>query len=172
MLFALMALAAAQIAPGSAYPDPLAPAASGQVQCYVPTDHKTCASIATYTANGDGTFANGATVLLSKKPVVVMQTSTPVTIKAGAVCGAVTRDSIAHAALSVNGQAIPADKSAPILQQIAGSLGSVIDHEICTTYVPNGAGLVAKASMDGKAQPDQDQKVIWVSPADGYSVAP
>ena len=168
MLFALLALAAAN----PAYPDPLAPAASGQVQCYAPTDHKTCASIAPYTANGDGSFANGATVLLSKKPVVVMQTSTPVTIKAGAVCGSVTRDSIAKAALTVNGQAIPADRASPILQQISGSLRGVIDHEICTAYVPDGAGLVAKASMDGKAQPDQDQKVIWVSPSDGYTVAP
>ena len=54
MLFALMALAATS----DTYPDPLAPAASGQVQCYAPTDHKTCASLAGYTANGDGTYAN------------------------------------------------------------------------------------------------------------------
>jgi hypothetical protein len=168
MLFALALLAAS----ADAYPTPLTPAASGQMQCYVPSDHKTCASIATYTANGDGTFANGAQILLSKQPVVVMQTTTPVTIKAGAVCGAVTKASIANAGLTVNGQAVPADKAAPVLQQIAGSLGSVIDHEICTTYVPDGTGFVAKASMDGKPQPAQDQKVIWVSPSDGYTVAP
>jgi len=168
MLFALMALAAA----APAYPDPLTPAASGEVQCYVPSDHKTCASIATYTANGDGTFANGAQILLSKQPVVVMQSTTPVTIKAGAVCGAVTKDAIGNASLTVNGQAIPADKAGPVLQQIAGSLGTVIDHEICTTYVPDGAGFIAKATMDGKPQPAQDQKMIWVSPADGYVVAP
>ncbi len=172
MLFALMALAAAQ----SGYADPLAPAASGQVQCYAPTDHKTCASMSGYTALGDGIYNNVVTVLLAKQPVFVMQTTTPVAIKSGAVCGAITRQSIAAAALNVNGQAMPADKAAPVLQRIAVSLGSVIDHEICTSYVPDsagpGTGFVAQASMDGKRQPDQDQKVIWVSPSDGYTVAP
>ena len=173
MLFALMALAAAQAAPvAQAYPDPLGPAANGQVQCYAPTDHKTCASMAAYTANGDGTYANVATVLLSKQPLVVLQTTTPVSLKSGAVCGAVRQQDIAAATLSVNGQAVPADKAAPILAHISVALGSIIDHEICTAYVPDGAGLVAKATMDGKPQPNQDQKVIWVSPADGYSVAP
>ncbi len=169
MLFALLALAATGT---QAYPDPLTPAASGQVQCYAPTDRKTCTSIGTYTANGDGTFANGASILLNKQPVVIMQSTTPVTIKAGAVCGTITRDNIAKAGLTVNGQALPPEKAGPVLEQIAGALGSVIDHEICTTYVPDGAGFTAKSVMDGKAQPNQDQKVIWVSPSDGYTVAP
>ncbi len=170
MLFALMALATAASTP--AYPDPLAPAASGQMQCYAPTDHKTCASLAGYTSNGDGSYANVAMVLLSKEPVVVMRTTTPVAIKAGAVCGAIRKADIAGGSLSVNGQAMAADKAAPILDRIAGQLGAILDHEICTTYVPAGAGFIAKATMDGKPQPDQDQKVIWVSAADGYTVAP
>jgi hypothetical protein len=33
-------------------------------------------------------------------------------------------------------------------------------------------GFIAKASLDGQAQPAQDQKVIWVAPSDGYKVAP
>jgi len=170
MLFALMALAAAASTP--AYPDPLAPAANGRVQCYAPTDHRTCASTTSYTANGDGTFTNISTVLLSKQPILIAQTTTPMTIKAGAVCGAVRKQDIDAARLSINGQAVPADKSVPILASIAVALGPIIDHEICTTYVPRGNGFVAKAVMDGKPQPDQDQKVIWVSPADGYTVAP
>ena len=167
MLFALLALAAAQT-----FSDPLSPAANGQMQCYVPSDHKTCASTTTYTANADGTYINASTVLLSKKPAVVLQLTTPVSIKSGAVCGALRREDVAGATVSVNGQAIPAEKSGPVLQGIAGSLGSVIGHEICTTFVPSGAGFVAKSTMDGKPQPDQDQKVIWVAPADGYTVAP
>jgi len=170
MLFALMALATAASTP--AYPDPLAPAASGQVQCLAPTDHKTCASTTSYTANGDGTYTYVATVLLSKAPVVALQTTTPVTIKAGAVCGAIRKEDIAAASLSVNGQTMPADKAAPILDRIAGQLSAITGHEICTIYVPSGTGFIAKASMDGKPQPAQDQKVVWVSPADGYTVAP
>lgn len=168
MLFALMALAAAQT-----FPDPLSPAANGQVQCYAPSDHKTCASTTAYTANGDGTYANASTILLAKTPAaVVVQLTTPVTIKAGAVCGALRREDVTGATVSVNGQPIPAEKAAPVLAGLAGAMGKVIGHEICTTFVPTGTGYVAKSTMDGKPQPDQDQKVVWVSPADGYTVAP
>ena len=167
MLFALMALAAAQT-----FPDPLSPAAQGQVQCYVPSDHKTCVSTTAYTANADGTYTNTSTVLLSKKPAFIMQLATPVTIKAGAVCGALRREDVAGATVSVNGQTIPAEKAAPVLQGLAGAMGAIIGHEICTTYVPDATGYIAKSTMDGKPQPAQDQKVIWVSPADGYTVAP
>ncbi len=169
MLFALLALAAA---PAGAYPAPLAPAAQGQVQCYAPTDHKTCASIAGYVANGDGTFANVALVMLSKQPVVVMQTTTPVSIKQGAVCGAIHSQDVIGGSLTVNGQAVPADKATPLLTRIAASLDPILGHEICTVYTSDGATLTARATMDGKAQPDQDQKMIWVSPAQGYKVGP
>ena len=168
MLFALMALAAAN----PAYPAFLAPAASGQVQCYVPSDHKTCVSTSVYTANSDGTFTDTSAVLLSKQPAVVLQISTPTAIKSGAVCAALRQQDVIAASISVNGQVIPPEKSGPILQKIAGSLSPIIGHEICTTFVPADGGFVAKASMDGKPQPAQDQKVIWVSPSDGYTVAP
>ncbi len=168
MLFALMALAAAQT-----FADPLSPAANGQVQCYAPSDHKTCASTTAYTANGDGSYTNASTILMAKKPAaVVVQLTTPVTIKAGAVCGALRREDVTGATVSVNGQPIPAEKAGPVLQGLAGAMSGVIGHEICTTFVPAGTGYVAKSTMDGKPQPDQDQKVVWVSPADGYSVAP
>ncbi len=168
MLFALIALAAA----GSAYPDPIKPVAAGKVQCYAPTDHKTCASLASYAAAPDGTYATSAIVMLSKDPVVIMQTTTEVRIKDGAVCGTILKSDITSGSLSVSGEAVPADKAAPFLEKVAEHLTPIIDHEICTVFVPDGDGFIAKASMDGQTQPDQDQKVIWVSPADGYAVAP
>ncbi len=170
MLFALLALAAAPAA--GAYPAPLTPAAQGKVQCYAPTDHKTSASIAGYVANGDGTFANVAMVMLSKSPVVVMQTTTPVSIKEGAVCGAIHSQDVIGGSLTVNGQPVPADKATAILTRIAASLDPILGHQICTVYTSDGTGLVARSTMDGKAEPDQDQKMIWVAPSAGYKVGP
>lgn len=168
MLFALLALAAV----ASGYPDPLAPAAAGKVQCYVPTDRKTCASLASYAAAPDGTFATSAIVMLSKDPVVIMQTTTEVRIRDGAVCGTILKSDITGGGLTLSGEAVPADKAAPFLAKIAEHLAPIIGHKICTVFVPDGDGFIAKASMDGVAQPDQDQRVIWVSPSDGYRVAP
>ena len=169
MLFALLALADA---PAQAYPDPLTPAARGQVQCYAPTERKTCASMSAFTANGDGTFANTNTIMMSKKPVVVIRMMTPVTIKADAVCGTVRSQDITSGALNVDGQAVPADQAAVLLAKVAASAGGIVGHEICTSYVGDGSGFTAKATMDGTPQPDQNQRVIWVTPADGYTVAP
>ena len=169
MLFALMVLAAA---PSAAYPDPIAPAASGKVQCYAPTDHKTCASLAGYTAAPDGTFATSAIVMLSNDPVVLMQTVTEVRIKDGAVCGRVLKTDITNGSLTLGGEAVPAGKAAPFLNKVAEHLAPIIGHDICTQFVPDGDGFIAKATMDGEAQPDQDQKVIWIAPGDGYRVGP
>jgi len=169
MLFALLALADA---PAQAYPNPLTPAGRGQIQCYAPTARKTCASMSAFTANGDGTFANANTIMMSKKPVVVIRMTTPVTIKGDAVCGTVRGHDITAGTLDVDGQAVPADQAAVLLAKVAASAGGIVGHEICTTFVGDGSGFTARATMDGTPQPDQNQQVIWVTPDDGYTVAP
>ena len=169
MLFALLALADA---PAQAYPNPLTPAGRGQIQCYAPTDRKTCASMSVYTAKGDGTFANTNTIMMSKKPVVLIKMTTPVTIKNDAVCGTVRAQDITAGSLNVDGQAVPADQAAVLLAKVAASAGGIVGHEICTSYVGDGSGFTAKATMDGVPQPNQNQPVIWVTPDDGYTVAP
>ncbi|HVZ29912.1 MAG TPA: hypothetical protein VG839_05930 [Asticcacaulis sp.] len=169
LLFTL--LAAADALP-AAYPDPLGPAATGQAQCYVPdTARKTCISMAYYKARGDGTFDNTAVVMLSKSPVVIMQTVTPATVADGAVCGKIEADQIAAATLTVNGQALSPADAAPMLAKLSAAMKGVYGKQICTRYVSEGGQLTAKTTMDGAPQPD-DQKVIWVSPGDGYHVAP
>lgn len=167
----LVLLAAADALP-AAYPDPLGPAATGQAQCYVPdSTRKTCSSMAYYKARGDGTFDNTAVVLLSSSPVVVMQTITPATVADGAICGKIEADQIAAAALTVNGQSLSSADAAPMLAKISAAMKSIYGRQICTRYIPDGGQLIAKTTMDGAPQSD-GQKVIWVSPNDGYHVAP
>ncbi len=57
-------------------------------------------------------------------------------------------------------------------QQVETSMQKFFGHEICTAYVADGDHLIAKASVDGAPQPAMDQKVIWVSPTDGFKVQP
>jgi len=169
----LALLAAAAFSPANAYVGPLAPAGKGMAQCYVPdTVAKTCASMATYHLNADGTFTNKAMVLISKSPPAILEMNTNVEIKNGAVCGKIREENITSARLTVNGADVPTDQSAPVLARIASGMTAVIGHEICTSYVQSGGNLVAKATMDGVPKPDQDQIMSWVSPADGYSIAP
>jgi len=174
MSFALMLVASATL-PAQAVPtpDPLAPAASGMLQCYTPDVAKhVCQSLAGYRKRPDGSYDNAATIMLSPSPLVIMETETPVTIDAGAVCGAIRKQDIDTAVISVNGQKLSDTDAATARSQIATGMASLIGKRICTTYVPDGAQLIAKATIDGEAQPAMDQKVIWVAPADGFHVGP
>lgn len=168
MILALLAT----MAVASSYPDPLAPAADGKMQCYTPNaERKTCRSIGAYSANGDGTFTNTATILLSSEPVIVMESLTPVSIKAGAVCGTLKAEQVAAARLTMNGKALPAEEAQPILTQISTAMQNVFGKEICTTYVPSGEDFVTKVTIDGAASWGNDT-VKRVAPGDGYTVAP
>lgn len=153
---------------------PLAPALAGKAQCYAPdAARKTCKSMAYYAARSDGGYDNRGLVLLQATPPVVLDTVTPVTVKDGAVCGAIRAQDIAAGKLIVQGQTLPDAAAKPWLDKITASLSGVIGHEICTRYVDDGkGGLIAQASMDGQRQTDQDQAMTWVASEDGYTVAP
>ena len=171
MIASLAFAALLQATPAAA--DPLAPAAAGQVQCYKPDPaRKTCHSIAAYHANGDGTYTNTATVLVSKSPLVILVSATPVHEAGGAVCGNISEDDISASTLIVNGQQMSAADAAPLLAMGASALDKVIGHDICTTYSGSDSDLTATATLDGEARPDLTQHVMWISPSDGYRVAP
>ena len=168
-----VALLAAATLSAPAYPDPIGPAAKGQMQCYSPNvATKSCRSLAIYKANGDGTFANTAIVLVKAAPLTVIQTVANVTVRDGAVCGAITEADIRAAKMSANAQTVPPEQAAPFLSQLVTALKPVIGREICTRYEGEGPLLTAKATMEGVPQPDDDQTVLWVSASDGYAVKP
>lgn len=152
--------------------DPLGPAKVGWIQCYDPdTAHKTCGSLSTYRDNGDGTYANIAAVLISSNPPAILQTITPVSVQAGAVCGEIKPEDITAGTLTLNGSLYAADAAAPILAKIQTAMSSLYGHQICTTYAASGKDLTATVTFDGQPHPP-DSQVRWVSPDDGYHVAP
>lgn len=153
--------------------DPLAPAASGMLQCYEPdTATRSCQSLASYSKRSDGKFDNRATVMLSPSPLTVMETVTLVEVDAGAVCGALRKQDIDVAVIWVNGSKLVEADAAVARDQIASGMAPLLDRRICTTYVPDGPQLLAKVTMNGTPLPALDEKVIWVAPTDGYKLAP
>jgi hypothetical protein len=166
--------AAGQPAPGkSVLGPPLTQAQTGRLQCYEPnTETRHCQSLAGYVAGTGGRIDNPASVLLSKQPLIVMQTTTPVTIERGQVCGPVRAEDVSAASFTVDGLPAPADVTASLRSATLAAMQGVIGKTICTAYVPEGNAFVAQATVDGVRRPESDQKVIWVSPSDGYSVGP
>jgi len=159
---------------GAGLPDPIGPAASGQVQCYMPDKtRKTCASIAGYRANASGEIDNVATVLLAKNPTLTMETVSPVEIRMGQICGKIRPQDLDTAKFTMGGRPLDAQQAASIRAQLQTAFQNVFGHEVCTGYVDQGGTLIAKATIDGVAAPSSaDQPVLWVSPSDGFQVSP
>ena|SRR5436190_6920241 len=167
-----MLLAAA--APAASPANPLAPAAQGKVECYAPDlARKTCKSMAAYRPQADGVYANLAVIMLQDKPLVVMQMLSPVRVRGGQVCGPVRDQDIDQATFEINGAAAPPDATAELRGKVRAQMAPLIGKEVCTQYLPGSGGAhIARNSEAGVVKPELDQKVIWVTKADGYKVAP
>lgn len=169
-----MLLFAFWLAAAAATPlDPITPAWSGKVQCYQPdAARKTCNSIGAYARDPAGTIQNTATILLRPEPLIVMRTTAPVVVKQNAICGTITERDLLAAEFTIAGQAADAPNTEALRNAVRPGYAAVLNREICTTYQPAGDEMNAQITVGGKRMPALDQRVRWVSPADGYSVAP
>jgi hypothetical protein len=168
-----LALSMMLAAAASADSDPLAPAMAGQVQCYTPdTARRTCRSIGAY-AKGAGGVQNTAIVLVSATPLVTMETTAPVQVKGRAICGTLATRDLATARFRIDGQPADPQRLEGLRNAVGKAMEPLIGHEICSSNLASGSGpMTAQASLDGKRAPTLDQQMIWVSPRDGYRVAP
>jgi hypothetical protein len=136
-------------------------------------EHKTCSSLAGYAPRKDGGFDNTGWVMVAPSPLIVMKTVTPVTLENDQVCGPILASDVAKAEFTLDGKPIPESNLGRLRDLVAKDMGALLGRKICTAYVADGAGsLIGKACVEGQARPDLDQKVIWVSPQDGYQVGP
>ena len=173
-ILAFLAATVAEALPAHAdsLPDPISPATIGQLQCYSPdTTHKTCIAIANYKSGATGTIEYVLS-LVSSKPIVIMETVSPVEIKAGKICGKLQEKDIDTRSFFVAGRVLDSKQAEPLRQHLKIVLKEFFGHEICTAYEPEGKALVAKATIDGVPMRAPEQRVIWVSPSEGYTVSP
>lgn len=169
MITLALTLALAGPAPVQAA-DPLAPAREGRLQCHSPdTARKTCAALAGYTFASDGTILNQSEVMVNPSPLIVMRDSEPVYIRDGAVCGRV--GGFEDTVFLINGHPTEAATANMLRQRVVAAFDG-FGTEVCTTYVTEGDALRAEVAVDGQRRTELDQSLIWVSPADGYSVRP
>ena len=164
--------AGATAASAAPLPEPIAKADQGLLQCYAPNPtHKTCQSLASY-AQVDGAILNRVVILLAPNPLIIMTATSPVQVAAGQVCGPIRSEDLAAATFTIAGQPATADQTARLRQKLQASMAGLIGRKACMTYVADGPALIAKSTIDGVAQPSANQPVIWVSPAQGYTVGP
>jgi hypothetical protein len=151
---------------------PLAPAAQGKLQCFVPDMTKrTCQTLNSYARDTSGEIQNTSTVAVSADPAITMTTRGPVIVREGRVCSAVRDEDIAQASFTVAGQPADARQTADLRTHMAQAIKPLVGHEVCTTYTQSGSAFVAHSTLDGAPQSDSEA-FIWISPTDPWKVAP
>jgi len=153
--------------------DPLAPARSGQLQCYTPNvAKKTCHALAQYNFAPDGGIENPAEVIISEKPLIIMKGTAPVVVRDGAVCGPFDAQSLQQSTFTIAGNPAPEPVAQQIRAQLLMTSAARLGKEICTKYVPDRGQFAAQVTVDGAPHPEMADRVIWVKPEDGFKVAP
>ena len=171
-LTAALILAATQSV--AAVTDPLAPARSGQLQCFAPDpSRKMCRALAGYAFGpGRAIQARGDILMAPSELMIVMRTSTSVEVRSGAVCGSGRARDIEASTFTIAGRPVPQQMVQFASPQILSVLRSHINKEICTTFVPSGSSVRTELTVDGVANPQVSETFIWVRPNDGYMVGP
>jgi len=148
--------------------DILAPARSGQLQCFQPDySERKCKILASYRFGDDGKIVATIRMLMAEEGPAVMVLNTPVEVEDRAVCG--TLEHLDRATFTVGGQPATESQAAGyrLLLSVAPRKG-----KICATWVGDGHSLVVDGSLDGVAKPDLRQRMLWVLPEEGFTVAP
>jgi len=172
-ILALVAAVAAAGGPAPDFPVPIGPAADGKAHCYSPDmARKTCASLAIYSHNAAGDIVGATTVVLAKGPVVTMSTASVMTVEGGRLCSTLHKADLDAAQFTIDGAAPDDARAVQFHNAVADQFSPIIDHKVCVTYEPDGSGFTAHTSFDGLPRPSLDQRVIWVTPADGWKVTP
>ena len=153
--------------------DPLELAWHGQVQCDGPdVARKTCASIGSYVKGADGVIRNKAVLLLNAQPQIVMTSTLPVQVKAGAVCGVIQLSDLKTATFEVDGKVAGPELAETLRKAIEPGYAPIAGREICTTYLASGDALQAQITVEGERRTDMDMPVRWVAADAGFSVKP
>ncbi len=177
-LFLLLAMAGVQDAPAAPAPAP-APAPvdatdqlkRGLAQCSQPDDvKKMCRSITHFTPKPDGSYETDTMLFISPIGPITFETNSIVHVKNGAICGTATTKTIDKARLFEGPNPMPESRKWIILDRIEDAMTPILGKEVCTSFAAGDNGqMLASVTINGVARPEQ-QRVRWISAADGYAV--
>lgn len=171
MLTTFAALAALALAD----PDPLAPARTGQVQCYEPDmAQKTCESIGSYRFEPDGRILNKAEVVIDDGVRIVMTAESEVHVRHDAECASEPLAPGQIRSIEIDGEALSGEDLDALRQELVAALNEALgDGEFCSTYHPKPDGsMVILSTVAGQPRPDLTSTARWVRREDGWRLQP
>jgi len=160
-------LAAASVA------EQMAPAQKGMLQCQMPDMlFKTCASLTKVVVSGPEAYRLETSLLVNPVGPVVATVSSNLTVQGNAICDKNDPADIDAATVAIGGKPAPAAAAARHIATLKRTLATFSRKTVCTEVTIGEAGtLKVQGSVNGTRIPALDYDMIWVAPADGWTVA-
>jgi hypothetical protein len=168
MLSIALVLAAASVT------EQMAPAKQGMLQCQMPDVlFKTCFSLSKVYQTGPSTWMFDTQMLVDLQSPVIASIKDTASVHGSEVCNAASANEVSKFTFSLEGRPLPPAEAANYRAKLGKAYAALTGKMICTEIVPNEHGMkMVQATIDGKRFPVGDYAMKWVSPKDGWTVAP
>ena len=149
------------------------PTLDGRLECVAPNvEHRTCKAMAIYRRRADGSIELAATSLANATPMILMKSVGTVTFTRDGMCASGVRQAFEKAEFTIDGVPASASQTARFRSRVVHFGREATNGLVCDHYVATGDNLMDLPTLDGKPVPEAVQRVLFVSPAEGYSVSP
>jgi len=152
----------------------MAPAKQGMLQCQMPDVlFKTCFSLSKVYQNGPSTWVFDTQMVVDLQSSVIASIKDTVFVRGTEVCKAASAIDVSKFTFSLEGRSLPSAEAAKYREKLRRFYAAFGGKMICTEVVPNEQGMdMVHTTVDGKRFPAGDYAMKWVSPKDGWTVAP
>ncbi len=168
---ALAVMAISQLA--YANEDPLAPAKAGKLWCYEPdSENKTCSSFSRFEWDPAGTIWEEDEIAISANPSVAMKVRAQSTLEGVAICQVIAEATFQKATFVVDGKPATADEDLAYRVQYGSRFAPFYGKKFCLEVSPYESIFITQVAIDGTPYPSATSRLKWISPDEGYVLAP
>ena len=157
----------------SSVTEQMAPARKGMLQCQMPDMlFKTCASLTKVVEGGPAAYRLETSLLVNPQGPVVATIHSNVSVQGEEICDTNDPADVAAATVTVDGKTPPPAVAARHIASLKKSLATFSRKLVCTRIVAGEENrMKVEGRVSGVRMPALDYDMIWVGPADGWTVA-
>ena len=153
--------------------DPLAPAKEGKLWCYEPnSENKTCSSFSRFEWDAAGAIWEEDEIAFSANPLVAMKVRATSTLEGVAICQVIAEETFQNAVFMVDGKPATADEDMAYREKYGSRFAPFYGKKFCLEISPYESIFITQVAIDGTPYPSATSRLKWISPDEGYVLAP
>ncbi len=111
-------------------------------------------------------------LLISPNQPITVQMSAAVEVEGNRTCGMLELPNLQAGRVRVNGDLLPPDRNEAVLAKLIEVMKPMLGRKSCDAIVQENGQLLKLGQVDRVELALPGKPVAWVSPSDGYKVAP